>query len=882
MKTKQRSFISNNSKKLSTYRPNSSTKSTRYIGNTKNNINNSLSDLYPLITFTMPSQKKPNRMGKQITKEELYEENMNLKDKLNKMRRELDETKNKLFKRELELNKKEKIINDCYKENVTEQTHEINLEKAKESALLTMCKQKYDEMKNKYHKKCEEIDILKANIKLTKLKEYKIQIDILNNEMDKLRNLYINSQSNYERSLEEIKKMNILMNEYKKQHSIITSLNNKYQNLSNEMNYIQQENNYLRKELKKNQEIQKKLKKNNYKLKLSNEKIMSLKKQKENSMIKNTDNIRKLKLLRKDLAEYKLLYFKQNEQYKNLLNNKGSSLKQEISELKPNNYQIMNNVESNQVNNNQAQLYKSLLEEAKVKNIIFENFLREHDISPEQIIQNKGYKGIMNIDTNKNIIKLTQKINKTSTNNSTNTKDGTSVGTKENPDMSKNLNHTQSNLENNNMNNTKKNNIYNNEANNDFENNKELNSESYKNKENNTNLNNETYNIINNNNLKDIKDDEEKKENEENIKINNIEENNQNNQNQDTMKITQSQNNDYIQEQNKETEMLAILHTFVKNLEANHLTKESLIDKIKQISLLFENKEEVTKTEFIEPFIHLFLESMKVTKNSDIQLINEFFNNFIDNIEGDTNRFFLELIDIFENIVDYTLVENEEEVLNAISMELQPYKEILKLKLEKEQSDIITFDNLRKLIEELNINLNDDYTEFLIYKMKEKVPENSSIFDLNYKIILEILDRNIINNTDKTVKNENEKEEKKLKENEEEESKDIYDDEEMNIQMSNKLSELKQVLKDNNTSLEEECKDKIKIIEENNDKKINGLNKEIFFGIMKKYNIEIEEEIKEAIFDLFKIDTDILVNSESELFLLDYDKLCSILCFDTK
>ena len=61
----------------------------------------------------------------------------------------------------------------------------------------------------------------------------------------------------------------------------------------------------------------------------------------------------------------------------------------------------------------------------------------------------------------------------------------------------------------------------------------------------------------------------------------------------------------------------------------------------------------------------------------------------------------------------------------------------------------------------------------------------------------------------------------KVKENEEEEeSKDIYDDEEMNIQMSNKLSELKQVLKDNNTSLEEECKDKIKIIEENNSQSI--------------------------------------------------------------
>jgi hypothetical protein len=36
----------------------------------------------------MPSQKKPSRMGVQITREELYEENMHLKDKLNKMRRE--------------------------------------------------------------------------------------------------------------------------------------------------------------------------------------------------------------------------------------------------------------------------------------------------------------------------------------------------------------------------------------------------------------------------------------------------------------------------------------------------------------------------------------------------------------------------------------------------------------------------------------------------------------------------------------------------------------------------------------------------------------------------------------------------------------------------
>ena len=450
MKEKQRSFIYNNSKKFPTYRPNSSTKNSRFYGYNINN--NSVSDLCPPITLTMPTHKKPSRMGHQITREELYEENMHLKDKLNKMRRELDETKNKLFKRGLELNKKEKIIRDCSKENVTEYTHEINLEKAKESALLTSCKQKLNDMKKQYQKKCQENEILKANIKITKLKEYQIQIDVLKKEMEKLRNLYINSQANYEKSMKEIKQMEELKNEFAQQHSLINSLSKKYQNLSNEMNYIQQENSYLRNELNKNQEKQKKLKKNNIKLKISNEKYMKLKKKKDNSVIFNNDKIRQLQNLKKDLAEYKLLNSQLKTKYNDLLKNKGFSLnnkKNQNKDLKPFNYENVKVIEKVQPGLNQSQLYKSLLDEAKIKNIIFENFLREHDINPDQIIKNKGYEGIMNLNTNKSVIKLTQKMSKSPTNNSTNTKDATSVGTKENTDISKNLNNTQSNFENN-------------------------------------------------------------------------------------------------------------------------------------------------------------------------------------------------------------------------------------------------------------------------------------------------------------------------------------------------------------------------------------------------------------------------------------------------
>ena len=913
MKPNQKSFTANNSKRLSTYRPNSAIKNSKVP--LKYTINNSLNDMYPPITITMPSHKKPSRMGHQITREELYEENMHLKNTINKMKKELDEVKNKLFKRGLELNKKDKIIRDCSKENVTEYTHEMNLEKAKESALLTMCKEKYIKMKKDFEKKCDENEVLKANIKITKIKEYQIQIDVLKLEMEKLRNLYNNSQKNYENSLRELKEMAKLKSEFSNQHIIINSLNKKYQDLSTEMNYILEENDYLKDKLNKNQVIQKQLKIKNTKLKLTNEKYMELKKKKENSIIVNNVNLRELRNLRKDVAEYKRLYYQQNEKYKTALKAK-EGMPEKVNKsnfgLNKFNYKEIKQIEPNKVGDNKADLYKSLLDEAKIKNSILENFLREHDIDPELILKEKGYEGVVNINTNQNFERLKQKINKSTTNNSTNTKDATSVGTKENPDQSKNLNNNQSNLDNNKIiNNLKDNTIKNNtikniNSNNDTNNNNGVNNEvkeedqkvnddlkqneihKGENKENEeTEENKEDKEYKDNKEIKeseDNKENEEKKETEENKEIKDSEENKEikdeykiiTHENQDSVKMTDSQNTDYlIQEQQlKETQILALLHTFVKNLEANHITKETLIDKIKEISKIFENKEEATKDEFIQPFVNLFIESMKVTQSNDIKLINEFFNNFIDDMEGDTNRFFFELIDIFENVVDYTLVENEEDVLNAIALELYPYKEELKKRLEQSDNKIITFDNLRAIIEDLNISLTDDYTEFLIYKMKERVPEKSSIFDLDYSIILELLDKNLINNINDS-NDTNKDEDKKISE-VEDESKDSYDEEEMNIKMSNKLSELKEALKNNNTNLKEECKDKVQIFEDENNTKMNGISKDAFFGVFDKYHVNIKNKVKDAIFDLFKIETS-NYGYDNDIYLLDYDKLCSIL-----
>ena len=158
-----------------------------------------------------------------------------------------------------------------------------------------------------------------ANIKITKLKEYQIQIDVLKKEMEKLRTLYINSQSNYENSIKEVKEMKEIKTEFSQQHTIINSLNKKYQDLSIEMNNLLEENIYLKNLLDKNRKIQKELKIKSSVLKISNDKYLKLKKHKENSVVINQDNEAQILKLKKDVKEYAKLYNNLSKQYQLVL-----------------------------------------------------------------------------------------------------------------------------------------------------------------------------------------------------------------------------------------------------------------------------------------------------------------------------------------------------------------------------------------------------------------------------------------------------------------------------------------------------------------------------------------------------------------------------------
>ena len=765
MNTYMSSHTLENTSKKSFFRPNSAAK--RHLKTYK--INTSLETPPPII-FTMPNNpKKLSGMGNKIEREQLYENNMQLKDIINKLKRELAETRNQVVKKDIEIRKKERIIKECSKENDLESVHELNLEKARESTLVSLCKDKYSQLKNLYTKKCEENEILKANIKMTKLKEYMIQIDILKKEMEKIKTLYENTVEDNSRLREEMSNFQNLKNKYIEQHSIINNLVEKCKQYKNDINELKAENSFLNLKLEKNMKQKKGLQRANFKLKISNEKFLSQKKIKENYDLNIDDNKKLISNLRKDLNEYKRLYDLKNKECNKLIENNEKMKSDEIKRknekdsLKPFDFNQIKVIENKNIdkNTNKLTLYKSLLDEAKHKNEIYELYLKKIGVDKDQLVKSFGYNGIMTSST---------KIQKDENGNN--------------------------NIENNN------NRI--NEKNNDLNKNRE-NNEEIKKEENDRNSISDVNSYTKANTIS------------ENVKkLPSIEE-------------EKPEEGQFIDE----SQLLSLLHVFVKNLEAQGITKEIINQKIQDISKLFENKDETTKEEFIDPFVKMFIETMKITQRKDIEIVTNFLNDFIDSLNSETLMFFNGLIEVFDNIRDYTGVKKDYEV----SFELNEYKDQLINALkqnDRNNNHLITFDIFRKIVQDLNISLDDETMEYLIYLMKKNVPENNSIFDLNYEIIEKLTEKNEIGDIFKNIKN---------------------------------------TLNDNKSNIDTECQEFLKSIEYE-DLKFLIIKRDDFFSVLDKLEISMSDELKNSIYEVYKVEIETNDNSEQE-FWMEYDRIRS-------
>ena len=825
--------LNNNSRKAS--RPNSAAK--RQLNIFK--INTS-SDVPPPIIFTMPNNpKKLSGMGNKIEREQLYENNMQLKELINKLKKELAETKNQIVKKDIEIRKKERIIKECSKENDLESVHELNLEKARESTLVSLCKDKYNELKIDYMKKCEENEILKANIKITKLKEYKIQIDVFKAELEKIRTLYLHTLEDNTKLNQDMKEYQILRNKYIEQHNLINNIIKKSNQYNNDINELKEENDFLKLKLEQYARQQKALKSDNVKLKISNKKYLINKKNKENYTLTIDDNRKLISNLRKDLNEYKRLYGLKNIEYNKLIENtkktKAESNKVNVKEaIKPFDFNLVKVIENKKEDKetNKLSLYKSLLDESRHKIEIYELYLKKIGVDKDQLIKSFGYEGVMTTSTK---IKDKDSNNNDNNNNYNNNKD--------------NNNNDNNNNDNNNYDNNKDDN--NNDNNTNFENNNNLVSI-----ETNNNLesikqntqNNITNNIMNSENNEEINKEESIKNINNINNINSIsstnEVTNSNNFNNNARENTNTVSSNFqklpsIEEEKQEeatysdeNQLLSLLHVFVKNLEANNITKEQITQKIEEISKLFENKEEATKEEFIEPFLKMFIETMKITQEKDIEIINNFLSDFVDSLNGETVVFFNGLLEVFDNIKDFRRINKD----NEVSFELNKYKEQLINMLKQNDvnnNHLITFDIFRKIVQDLNIILDDENMEYLIYLMKKDVPENNSIFDLNYEIIEKLMEKNEIGDVFTNIKNN--------------------------------LANIK-------TNIDNECQEFLTSAEYQ-DYRFLIIKKDDFFSIVDRLGVSISDELQNNIYELFKVEFENETNQPQQW--MEYDKIKS-------
>ena len=251
--------------------------------NSYNNIinSNNKNDLYSQDTDNslILNLKHRNNSKKEKTiyhdNESLYENNIHLKTEINKLKKELIQTKAENQRKENELIKKDKLLQNAVDKGIDEDNiinnnlindnNIIFLEKnIKKNNYISRFRKQYNELKIRYKEKINEIIEIKKNIKTTKLNELIIQNKETIKEFNKLKDLYTNLLEENKTNLKKIKKLSEIENELNEKNLVIlqlqeslklsSSTNNKYENeiekLKKAIAKLQYENQRLNNKLK--------------------------------------------------------------------------------------------------------------------------------------------------------------------------------------------------------------------------------------------------------------------------------------------------------------------------------------------------------------------------------------------------------------------------------------------------------------------------------------------------------------------------------------------------------------------------------------------------------------------------------------------------------
>jgi hypothetical protein len=665
--------------------------------------------------YSIKIQKK----GKNL----LYEDSIKLKTKINKLKKELAILKSDNLKKTEEIKKRKKDI-------IIAINKESTFGNLKEENIISKLKDNYDNIKNKIKNMKEN------NFKL--FNELK-NINLFLNEKENTENIFLLKEkilqynNNLKQNLEYNNKIFYTTyfnrDEFFSNHNWIENIQKQIEEKNKNIFLLKENILLIKKRYNKIEKERKKLLSYNSSLEKRNEKLLIDKKTREDFILQKPIILGKINDYEKKIKGIEDINKKNENEIIKLSNASKNILKQlkENKTIKPINYNKYILIEDNPYKNINQKiiLLQSLIQESKDRQNEFIEIFEYYD----DYVQQKEKYDIINNEAKmieeKNFININNNNNENNINNNENNNDVKI--TDESLYKNKDKENSNDYIINNNENDIEKNIIINNEQ----ENKNDKNEENI--------INNEQENILNNSpssiNSKNNKEKENLNENEIINENENIEENKE--------EIYQEEPRERIQNNKKEKKY----KNFQFLLSITFLNQGLQKEKIEKI--IKEKNSDMDEDNYLLNISKNILSLINNKNEKDIKTLTKIFkNNLKEKYLNNINTFIEKIIPDFLEENKFNLIKSEEDENLYLSKIIQLYGPVCNTLIEKLKNfqndnnkiNLISYQNLKNILKEEYLYSNDDKEKknifkFFIFVLKKNISNNNPSNSINDFII---------------------------------------------------------------------------------------------------------------------------------------------------
>ena len=665
--------------------------------------------------YSIKIQKK----GKNL----LYEDSIKLKTKINKLKKELAILKSDNLKKTEEIKKRKKDI-------IIAINRESTFGNLKEENIISKLKDNYDNIKNKIKNMKEN------NFKL--FNELK-NINLFLNEKENTENIFLLKEkilqynNNLKQNLEYNNKIFYTTyfnrDEFFSNHNWIENIQKQIEEKNKNIFLLKENILLIKKRYNKIEKERKKLLSYNSSLEKRNEKLLIDKKTREDFILQKPIILGKINDYEKKIKGIEDINKKNENEIIKLSNASKNILKQlkENKTIKPINYNKYILIEDNPYKNINQKiiLLQSLIQESKDRQNEFIEIFEYYD----DYVQQKEKYDIINNEAKmieeKNFININNNNNENNINNNENNNDVKI--TDESLYKNKDKENSNDYIINNNENDIEKNIIINNEQ----ENKNDKNEENI--------INNEQENILNNSpssiNSKNNKEKENLNENEIINENENIEENKE--------EIYQEEPRERIQNNKKEKKY----KNFQFLLSITFLNQGLQKEKIEKI--ISEKNSDMDEDNYLLNISKNILSLINNKNEKDIKTLTKIFkNNLKEKYLNNINTFIEKIIPDFLEENKFNLIKSEEDENLYLSKIIQLYGPVCNTLIEKLKNfqndnnkiNLISYQNLKNILKEEYLYSNDDKEKknifkFFIFVLKKNISNNNPSNSINDFII---------------------------------------------------------------------------------------------------------------------------------------------------